>query len=116
MAAPHPKYTPDEIDAKVDEYFASHPDKPTVTGLALFLGFESRQSLYDYQKRDESSYRVKRAISRIEEVHEQRLYEAQATGSIFWLKNRGWSDKSEIDHTTKGDKLPMPIWVGKADE
>jgi len=116
MATPHPKYTPDEIDAKVDEYFASHPDKPTVTGLALFLGFESRQSLYDYQKRDESSYRVKRAISRIEEVHEQRLYEPQSTGSIFWLKNRGWSDKSEIDHTTKGDKLPMPIWVGKADE
>ena len=21
-----------------------------------------------------------------------------------------------IDHTTKGDKLPMPIWVGKSDE
>ena len=30
-------------------------------------------------------------------------------GVIFALKNLGWSDKQEIDHTTAGDKLATPV-------
>ena len=116
MAAPHPKYSPDELESKISEYFDQNPERPTISGMADYLGFADRSSMYDYQKRDESSYIIKRAINKIEAIHEARLYEPQSTGSIFWLKNRGWTDKSEIDHTTKGDKLPMPIWVGKSDE
>lgn len=97
MATPKPKYTVKELQDKIDEYFASNPDKPTITGLAHFLGFESRQSLYDYKERDESSYTIKRAVLFIESMHEAKLYEGSATGSIFWLKNRDWKDKQETD-------------------
>ena len=105
MAAPYPKYTAKDLQLKIDECFENNPDKPTVTGLAYFLGFESRQSMYDYQKRDSSSYTIKRAVLRIEEKHEANLFGGQSTGSIFWLKNRDWTDKQSIDHTTDGDKI-----------
>ena len=99
MANPNPKYKVKELDSKIKEYFASNPEKPTVTGLAHFLGFESRQSLYDYKEREVSSYTIKRAILKIESKHEEKLYESAASGSIFWLKNRDWTDKSQTEHS-----------------
>lgn len=52
MPSPKPRYTDKELQSAIDEYFETNPDKPTVTGLAYFLGFESRQSLYDYKSKD----------------------------------------------------------------
>ena len=105
MATPKPKYNIEELQEKIDEYFESNPEKPTVTGLAYFLGFESRQSLYDYKDRPESSYTIKKAVLKIESKHEERLYENGSTGSIFWLKNRDWKDKQETEHSGE-IKLP----------
>lgn len=36
---------------------------------------------------------LKIAASRIEARHEERLYEAACVGSIFALKQRGWTDR-----------------------
>lgn len=80
------------------------PEKPAVTGLALFLGFESRQSMYDYKERKEFSYIIKRAILLIENSYEKGLWNEKCTGVIFALKNMGWVDKKEIDNNIKGDK------------
>jgi hypothetical protein len=68
---------------------------PTVAGLAYRLGFASRQSVYDYEwKNEKFAYVVKRARLLIEEFHEKRLSTAMfPTGSIFWAKNHGWSDR-----------------------
>lgn len=77
----------------------------TVTGLAIYLGFESRQSLYDYGKKDEYSYIIKRAKLFIEEEYEEQLQHGNTTGAIFALKNMGWADKQEIDHTNDGGKF-----------
>lgn len=77
----------------------------TVTGLALYLGFESRQSLYDYEDKKEFSYIIKRARLFIEEEYEEQLQHGNTTGAIFALKNMGWSDKTEVDHTTKGESM-----------
>lgn len=108
MAAPKPKYTVEELESKIEEYFSTNPDKPTVTGLAYFLGFQSRQSMYDYKEREESSYTIKRAVLRIEQKHEENLYESSATGSIFWLKNRDWSDKKELDLKSSDGSMSPP--------
>lgn len=74
-------------------------ENPSVTGLALFLGFESRQSIYDYEKNGKFSYIIKRAKLRVEAAYEQALLSRNSTGAIFALKNFGWSDKSEVVNT-----------------
>jgi hypothetical protein len=71
---------------------------PTVSGLALFLGFCDRNSLYDYKQNEQFSRTVKRAIARIERFAEDQLFTSgKPTGAIFWMKNHGWTDKQEIE-------------------
>lgn len=73
----------------------AHP--PTVTGLALALGFTGRQALIDYQARPEFADTVTRAKSRCEEYAESRLYDKDgATGAKFSLGcNFGWRERAE---------------------
>jgi hypothetical protein len=123
-----PKFsTPEELEAAIESYFESCQPKPiffdapdgetvmvkdargnpvmtnatpTTAGLALHLGFAERQSLYDQKDRGENfSVVFKRAISRIFAHHEGRLSENNPTGSIFWLKNHGMSDRTEVEHS-----------------
>jgi hypothetical protein len=100
----------DQLQNKLDEYFAYIEDKnkpPTVSRLAFFLGYASRQSLYDAMNRNETeeerkiSYIIKKALLLIEAFYEESLIGSHAAGPIFWLKNRGWSDKQEIEHSGK---------------
>jgi hypothetical protein len=90
--------TVEELQTKIDEYFDENPKKPTICGLALELGFLGRQSIYDYINRDdEFSYTIEKAVSRIEQKHEEGLYNPANSGHIFWLKNRNWTDKQDIN-------------------
>lgn len=90
------------FDKKVDEYFDDKEETHTWTGLALYLGFESRQSLEDYKKKEGFSYSIKKALTRIEALYEQRMIKSNnPSGSIFALKNFGWKDKQEVDMTAK---------------
>jgi len=61
--------TPEEMQEAIDSYFAQHPDKPTVSGLALHLGFKHKKSLYEYSKMPEYAF-IKDALGmrRKEEV------------------------------------------------
>lgn len=91
--------TKEELEGKIEEYFAKNKEHPTLTGLAYHLGFESRQSIYDYEERGEFSYTIKRARLFIESHYELRLYHSSPTGAIFALKNFGWKDSIEHDVT-----------------
>lgn len=95
------------VEEGVEQIWIREPEPPSITGLALFLGFESRQSLYDYEKNEQFSYSIKRAKLQVEKNYERYLLSQSATGAIFALKNFGWADKQEVDHTTKGQ--PMNI-------
>lgn len=72
---------------------------PTITGLCYFIGFESRQSFYDYEEKPEFSYTVKRARLFIEVEYEEQLTMGNTVGAIFALKNMGWKDKSETEYS-----------------
>ncbi len=85
-----------------------HPESPTITGLALFLGFCGRQSIYDYIDKDEFSYILKRATAVIENYHEKRMDGVNVAGSIFVLKNMGWKDKTEQDLTIVTEQPLFP--------
>lgn len=99
---------PEELQTEVDKYFTRRRKK-TMTGLAIALGFDSRQSLYDYQKREEFSYIINKALLRIENQYEENLHGNNVAGSIFVLKNMGWKDRSEVDHTTDGSPISPVI-------
>ena len=72
--------------------------RPTITGLALHLGYATRQSIYDNQNADaEFSYILKKATTFIEQYHEESLDSKNVAGHVFALKNMGWSDKTEIE-------------------
>lgn len=107
--------TPKQLQNKIDKYFNEGCKKkkkpikigndvkmieveiPTISGLAYFLGFESRQSFYDYENRPNFSYTIKRARLFIEKEYEEQLHEGNVTGAIFALKNMGWVDAKQID-------------------
>lgn len=89
--------SPEELEVQIDKYFNSVDSKPTITGLALYLGFSTKQSIYDYEKHEEYSYLIKRARLRVENGYEKQLYEGAGSGPIFALKNMGWTDKTEVD-------------------
>lgn len=102
MTRPLKYKTVEELEAAIKEYFNSRQLQvmpPTVAGLALWLGFEDRQSIYDYKDRPAFSCTIKKAITAMEDYAEQRLLvgEGSSTGAIFWLKNHGWKDKTETD-------------------
>lgn len=113
-----------EIQKKIDEYFEDckgeilhdaegnpmvdkHGNvirvgvKPlTITGLALALGFTSRQALLNYQAKEEFVDTITRAKSMVECYAEMRLYDKDgANGAKFSLANNfdGWKEKKEID-------------------
>jgi len=102
-----------EMVNKIGEYFESllfkqedgEPEKegyktrPTITGLALYLGFCSRQSLYDYVKKSEFSYIITRAQQIVAMSYEEMLLTKVSAGAIFALKNMGWDDKSIVEQT-----------------
>jgi len=108
--------TDDELQQAIHDYFTNGITKrsivvgkpgdqkvveipvPTVTGLAYHIGFESRQSFYDYEKNPLFSYTIKRARLFIEKEYEEQLQIGNTTGAIFALKNMGWTDRQSIDH------------------
>lgn len=83
---------------------------PTVTGLALSLGFTGRQALIDYQGRPEFADTVTRAKSRCEEYAESRLYDKDgANGAKFSLGcNFGWRATEEKAETAAGGIVLLP--------
>lgn len=81
----------------------AHP--PTVTGLALWLGFKTRQFLLNYQHRgDKFDDILTVAKSRCEEYAERRLFDRDGVnGAKFSLANnfKGWSEKPENNSDSK---------------
>ena len=101
--------TPKHLEDKCNEYLiycVENEEKPTITGMTLFVGFCSRASWDDYDKRKDFSYIVKRAKMTIENSYEM----SGGTFDIFALKNMGWKDKSEVE--LGGDvNIPIMQWA-----
>lgn len=73
----------------------AHP--PTVSGLALALGFSSRQSLLNYQGKPGFAETVRRARLRVEDYCEGRLYDKDGRqGAEFALRhNFSWLEPED---------------------
>lgn len=129
MARPLKYKTVQELQTAIDEYFLACEGEmlkdddekpilnkwgepvmlgrkpPTVTGLALALGFAGRQALLNYQGRAAFKDTILRAKSRCEEYAETRLFDKDgANGAKFSLAcNFGWSDNGNAQDRDKKD-------------
>lgn len=110
--------TAEQLQQKIDDYFTKGrnvrkiiegkgvnlktTDVPviTITGLALYLGFCDRQSLYDMEDLPKFTCTVKKARCRVENNYEEMMQvNINPAGPIFALKNMGWKDKRETEHS-----------------
>jgi hypothetical protein len=127
-----PKYkTKEEIEEKIEAYFKKCEGEilkddngepvlnkwgkpvvincrpPTVTGLALALGFTTRTSLLNYQGKKEFMDTITRAKTMIEAYTEERLFDRDGTsGAQFSLRN----------NFLDGTKKPRQLWMKKNKE
>ena len=89
---------------------------PTVTGLALALGFTSRLDLLRYQGKEEFCNTITRAKSMVEQYAEERLFDRDGSnGAQFSLRNnfKGWDADKKNDNSGDGkitivNNIPRP--------
>jgi hypothetical protein len=72
---------------------------PTITGLALYLGFKSKEDFELYENRGTFGSTITRARFRIMAYYESRLHYPSPTGAIFALKTMGWDLKPKTTKT-----------------
>mgnify|MGYP001573025429 CR=1 FL=1 len=99
--------TPEKLYEAVVEYFnwsdETQKSKYSMAEAAMFLGFESRQSLWAYlQRGGQYAYIMNRLKTTFEAFHEKKLHWGGSfPGAAFWLKNfAGWKDES-IQHSNQ---------------
>lgn len=132
--------TVNEIEGKIDAYFKEcegeilkddngktvlnkfgnpvviNQKPPTVTGLALALGFTSRLDLLRYQGKEEFCNTITRAKSMVEQYAEERLFDRDGSnGAQFSLRNnfKGWDADKKNDDSGDGkitivNNIPRP--------
>lgn len=97
MARPLKFENAEQIEKIANEYFDNTPkDEWTITGLALALD-TTRQTLVNYEERDEFLDTIKKLKTKVENQYEISLRKNGRSGDIFGLKNFGWKDKSEVE-------------------
>ena len=129
MTGRAPKYRdPEEMQAKIDQYFIDcegevlrngagdpvmdkwgnpiliHARPPTSSGLARALGFANRKSLFDYKGKKAFCNTITRAMLRLEEYNEARLYDKEGcNGAKFSLINNfGWEERQKQELSGPG--------------
>jgi hypothetical protein len=117
------RYSPEEFEAKVIEYFEwvneenkqrklkrfeGEKIKPyTLSGICVYLGI-SRDTWNEYSKQEEYTGIIKEAKAVVENYAEEGLLNGSlnAIGTIFNLKNNfQWVDKIEVSANTGGEQL-----------
>ena len=130
MGRPRVYETPEQMQEAIDKYFRDCKGEPlmdkdgdpilnkygepimmgakppTITGLALALGFTNRLALINSQGREEFSNTITEAKTRVEEYAEMRLFDRDgANGAKFSLANnfKGWKESRSIEADVKAD-------------
>ena len=125
LGGPPLKYTPEEFEKKIVEYFEYVEEenkkrrlqrftgeklKPyTLSGICVFLGI-SRETWREYGHKEEFAKAIKQAKTIVENYVEEGLLNGSinAIGGIFNLKNNfGWVDKIEVNTNNSPEQLTL---------
>jgi hypothetical protein len=103
----------EELIRKAHDYLHNYESEgdvfPQVAGLAVFLGI-SRETIYDWIK-DDTKKDFSDIVAQICAMQEKVLVNGGIMGEFnasiakLMLAKHGYSEKQEVDHTTKGDKI-----------
>jgi len=105
---PYKWQSPEELKTLIDNYFDSTPDNEiTLTGFCIALD-TNKQTVANYQDKPEFKHIIEMAKLKIEHSYEKSLRRNGRSGDIFALKNFGWSDKQEVEHS---GNLPLQIII-----
>src|SRR4030042_6758555 len=77
IGRPRKYTTPEALETAINKYFESCEQEgkfPTVSGLSLALGFNSRQSLYNYRNTEEFLDIIQKALTIVEMHYEEQLF------------------------------------------
>ena len=113
-----PKFrNPKEMEKKIEEYFdiwhnqveeyeydweAVIKARPTLTWLALYLGFPNTEAFWKYKNEPKYAEIVARAYSCIEQYYEEHLLSKYTKWSSFALRNIGnWEQKEKFEHDVR---------------
>lgn len=102
------KYTPEELEKKIDEYFKDRIDTDrkvnfcSIRDLCIFLDID-RQTFYNWESYPVYSTITKKAREKILTAWEQQLFlpGRNTTGAIFYLKNYGGM-ADQVQHVHQG--------------
>jgi hypothetical protein len=95
-------------ELKLAEASGDKPCTPTLTGLALHLGFTTKDDFEQYETRGRYGWVAKQARFKIMAYYESRLLMPAPAGAIFALKTLGWDEKPR---TIETDGIPASIQI-----
>jgi hypothetical protein len=107
----YPFDTVEEFRQLVLDYFDSSK-RPTLTGLALHLGFKSRASFLGFKGTHfgaQFTDEIEWARLMIENEYEMRLADQNYGGAIFALKNMGWSDTKILEANVRVNQITRKV-------
>ena len=104
--------TQEQLKLQVDDYFRRVEQdgafqigqvcyvekKPTLTGLALFLGFSSTSAFKKYKENPEYAQVIEYALLRVENRYEQLLQDGVSTAKIGLKRLGEWEDETSVTH------------------
>jgi hypothetical protein len=107
MAGGRPRIweTPELLQKDVDTYFEyckTEKKHPTIAGLAYYTNVD-RHTIYNYDKKDEYFHIIKKARDRIMMGLEETSIEKGNSGTIFVMKQYGYTDKQEVTNNVNAN-------------
>lgn len=105
------EYHLENVAGKEKKITDREAEPATLAGLALFLGFNSRQDFEDYEQNGEFSHVLKRSRLRVEALYERKLHQQSPSGAIFALKSFGWKEKADEKAASGGVVKTLKIEI-----
>ena len=105
----------EEVLKQADDYIKNYQDEgdlvPSAAGMALKLGV-NKSTLYRWAEDHQEFCDM---LSKMNETQERRLLSGGLSNSFnanitkLMLSKQGYTDKQEIDHTTNGKDIGIPV-------
>lgn len=91
----------EELQEKLDaykKYLMETGKPPTIAGLAYYTGID-RQTIYNYSEKDEFFGTIKEFRNFVMMNYEELAIDKGNGGIVFLLKNYGYTDRQEVEHS-----------------